>query len=255
MTPIVKICNGINCQITITDLTQDSDEYISETAEELELQAAYSRNSFRYSDTYTINVIKYIKSESEEEIKDVLYTCHYSDLDELHYNLDTDGYYVIYHMILPSIDWYEAETKKEKSVINSDLNIYVTDGTNIYKQTENGLQIVDTELVIEVNTVGTTISRVLLKEFSICHLFDCYLSLCKQIYKNISYKCMSKDNIEDLIFKRDFVWMTINVLKYYVELDQMYEAQRLLTEINYCGGICNEHSMLQSKKSGCGCSR
>jgi hypothetical protein len=35
---------------------------------------------------------------------------------------------------------------------------------------------------------------------------------------------MNKDNIEDLIFRRDFIWMTINVIKYYVEVDQLWEA-------------------------------
>lgn len=255
MTPIVKVCNSLKCQITITDLTQDSDEYVSENTLQVDLESYYSRNKYRYSDTYTINVIQRNNSETDTQIVDTLFTCHDSYLDEEHYDIEKDGYYTIYHIILPSVEWYEKELEKKKSVLNSDTAIYVTDGEQIYKRKDNNLEVVDPELICIVNDTNTTISRVVLEEFCICHLYECYLSLCKQIYKNISYKCMNKDNIEDLIFKRDFIWMTINVLKYYVEFNQLFEAQRLLTEINYCGGICNEHSMLQSKKSGCGCSR
>ena len=47
--------------------------------------------------------------------------------------------------------------------------------------------------------------------------------------------------------------MTINVIKYYVELGQLMEAQRLLEELIKCGGICND-TQSPGKKS-CGCSR
>lgn len=253
MTPIVKTCNTNNCEIVITDLTQDSDEYIVEDTPQEDLEAYYSINKFKYSETYTVNIFQKNASEESMEIIDTIITCHENDLDEVHYNLTPDGYYTIYHLIIPSLDWYLEESKKEESVIKSDMTIYVTDGTKFYKQTDGVLTEVDSYLIAQVNTEETTLSRFILEEFSICHLFDCYLSLCKQIFNNISYRCLSKDNIEDLIFKRDFIWMTINVLKYYVETNQFFEAQRLLNEINYCGGICNEPTM--QKKSGCGCSR
>lgn len=253
MTPIVKTCNTNNCEIVITDLTQDSDEYISEDTPQEDLEAYYSINKFKYTETYTVNIFQKNTSEESMEIIDTIITCHGNDLDEVHYNLTPDGYYVIYHLIIPSLDWYLEESSKEESIIKSDMGIYVTDGSKIYKQTDGVLTEVNSYLIAQVNTEDTTLSRITLEEFSICHLFDCYLSLCKQIFNNISYRCLSKDNIEDLIFKRDFIWMTINVLKYYVETNQFFEAQRLLTEINYCGGICNEPTM--QKKSGCGCSR
>lgn len=255
MTPLVKICNTNNCEIVITDLTQDSDEYVPEDTLLSNLEAFYSRNRFRYSDTYTINIIQ--KNDTEEDIKivETLFTCHDSYLDEEHYNLNSDGFYTIHHIILPSLEWYNNELEKKDSVLKSNLLIYVTDGSNIYKQNNNKLEIVEPAVISEINTEGTTISRTSVTQFSICHLYDCYLSLCKQIFKGISFKCMNKDNIEDLIFKRDFIWMTINVLKYYVEVDQLWEAQLLLTEINYCGGICNAPNMLQQQNSGCGCSK
>ena len=55
MTPLVKICNTGKCAIVITDLTQDSNEYVTESIPDAE--AYYERNKFKYSETYTINII------------------------------------------------------------------------------------------------------------------------------------------------------------------------------------------------------
>lgn len=256
MTPIIKICNEDNYGIVITDLTQDSDEYVPESIQEME--AYYLNNKFKYSETCTINVIQQntIKeSKLEEAVVGTTFMDHDSYLDESHYKMESDGYYVINHLILPTVDWLQTQINKKSSILSSGMDIYVSDCDTIYRYLNNQLQEVDPAVVATVNTENTTISRVSVDQFSICYLYDCYISLCKQVFAKINLRCLTKSNVSDINFKRDFLWMTINVIKYYVEFDQLYEAQRLLQEINYCGGICNEQNLSASQDSGCGCNR
>ena len=49
--------------------------------------------------------------------------------------------------------------------------------------------------------------------------------------------------------------MTINIIKYYVEMTQLLEAQRLLEEVNFCGGMCNGQDVFEQQASGCGCNK
>ena len=59
------------------------------------------------------------------------------------------------------------------------MDIYVSDCDTIYRYLNNQLQEVDPAVVATVNTENTTISRVSVDQFSICYLYDCYISLCK----------------------------------------------------------------------------
>lgn len=244
MNPIVEVQNIDKCSLIITDVTQDSNEYIPE--DEVDVENYYARNRFKYSETYTINVIvQYtLDTVNSGKIIDVFFNDHCSQLDELHYTIKEDGYYEIYHIILPSKAWYDL------GKIPSNLDIYFTDGEQLYK-VENGIvKTTDLVEIINAKCEGNTISQVSLAQFSICKLFDCYINICKQIFENALTKC-PKNN--DLTYKRDLIWMTINVIKYYVELGQLMEAQRLLEELIKCGGICND-TQSPGKKS-CGCSR
>lgn len=251
MTPVFKICNNPKCDIVITDYTQDADEYIAEAVPEITARVSHKKNKFKYSETYTINIIEK-HTVSESTIVSTSISDHCSYLDEEHYHIEDDGYYTIHHIILPSVKCIKEDVQ-EGSDIEKELTIYCTDGYTIYNWATDTE--VDPKVIAEVNTEGTTISRADSDEFSICHLWDCFIKLCKSIYSNISFKCMSRDGLDDVLFRRDFLWMTINVIKYYVELGQLLEAQRLLEEINYCGGLCNDTDMSKQSSSGCGCSK
>lgn len=48
--------------------------------------------------------------------------------------------------------------------------------------------------------------------------------------------------------------MTINIIKYLLDFDKYFEAQRILDLINGCGGFCNAIDKLKGK-SDCGCSK
>lgn len=256
MKPIVKICSTDNNSIIITDLTQDSDEYVDEDI--VDAEAYYEKNKFKYSETCTINFISKttVSPTEEEEIYEPVFTDHNSYLDEIHYKLNQDGFYTVYHIILPTTEWLNKELEKAHSILKSDIEIYVCDCSNIYKYSKGNLhKIEDVDILTSVNTENTTISRTVVNQFSIYDLYKCYITLCKQIFQNTTFKCFDKINLEDITFKRDFIWMTINIIKYYTEMNNFLEAQRLLQKINYCGGICNEKSLSKQNNSGCGCNK
>lgn len=243
MNPIVEVQNVDKCSLIITDITQDSDEYIPE--DELDVKNYYAKNKFKYSETYTVNVIvKYTLDKiNSGSIIDVIFNDHCSYLDELHYTIKEDGYYEIYHIILPTKEWYEAG-------IIPDLDIYYTDGNQFYNVVNGVSKEVSVADVVNANCDGNTISQTSLAQFSICQLFDCYINTCQQVFDNELTSC---DKNADLIHKRDLIWMAINAIKYHVELGQLMEAQRILEELTNCGGICNDTS--STSKQGCGCSR
>lgn len=245
MIPLVKICNSGKSEIVITDLTQDSNEYVTETVEDA--TEYYQENKFKYSETYTVNIIQK-NNIDKEEIVDCLITDHSSHLDEVYYKIPEDGFYTIHHLILPTKEWLEANLDK---II--DRNIYICDGESIFQYKEGELFETTPEELLTIDFSASTISKLSLDQFSIYYLYDCYINICKQIFNSANLRCLEKSNIDP--FKRDFLWMTINVIKYYVELNQLLEAQRLLEEINFCGGMCNGENVFEQQTSGCGCGK
>ena len=43
---------------------------------------------------------------------------------------------------------------------------------------------------------------------------------------------------KDLIYRRDFIWATINVLNYLIDACQFEEAEKILEEVQRCNGMC-----------------
>lgn len=254
MIPLIKLHNGDKYELVITDVTQDSDEYIPESVTSVEQY--YKECRFKYSETNTVNIIE-LQKETSSEVSDPIITDHESYLDEAHYILPKDGYYVIHHMIIPTIEWYETEKKKQEkgweSIFDTDLKIYVSDCENIYFYDTSKKELINKtkEEIIQVNPEGTTISKIIIERFYIQYLYDCFIALCKRIFNRVNLRCIDKSNLGDLRFKRDFIWMSLNVIKYNVELGQFLEAERILEELNYCGGICNEAQL--ETTSDCGC--
>lgn len=239
MIPLVKVCKGANCSLIITDITQDSDQYVAESV--MDSKAWNEKNKFKYSETYTLNII-YRHTTDKDEIVSSVITDHCSYLDEEHIQLKEDGYYTIDHIILPSIEVYDESI---------NLDWYVCDGTSVYTRCNSEWKEVAFDKLadlVETNELeSTTISGISLTQFSICHLYECYISKCRTIFESLS-PCASSETY----YARDLIWMAINIIKYYVEIGQLLEAQHLLETLNYCGELCSEN---MSQTTNCGCSK
>ena len=207
----------------------------------MDSNAKNEKNKFKYSETYTLNII-YRHTTDKDEIVYSIIADHCSYLDEEHIQLKEDGYYTIDHIILPSIEVYDESI---------NLDWYVCDGTSVYTRCNSEWKEVAFDKLadlVETNELeGTTISGITLTQFSICHLYECYISECRTIFKSLS-PCASNETY----YARDLVWMAINIIKYYVEIGQLLEAQHLLETLNYCGELCSEN---MSQTTNCGCSK
>lgn len=180
---------------------------------------------------------------SEEDIRDIIGTLYY-----------VEGETVYKQIVTPVKEAYPIPVTKQREITNDGQTQWET-----YTEIENHTRIVeqvtsekvDTLELITRNCVGTSISHETTCFFSICKLWDCYINLCKEIFNNTNYTC--KISQVDT-YARDFVWMTLNIIKYHIEKGNLIEAQRLLEGVNGCGGFCqNTNNSLKS--TGCGCGR
>ena len=242
----INIHTNNKCKIIIEDLS----EYRPESSQGLVAK------QFKYSETASIVIIEHIKAFENNIIDNPVIKVH--DRDNITLPIKFDGYFKVQYIVIPNQQWFEQELSRESgSALNDYKIIYFTDGIYIYKyfpETKEPPRIVFAEELVERNpTEEDSISKIESEHVSICHIQKCYVDLCKQIFdKSNLAPCFSKENIDDLIYKRDLVWMTINVVTYLVSLCQLNEAERYIELINGCNGVCKQNKKSNNDMS-CGC--
>jgi hypothetical protein len=131
--------------------------------------------------------------------------------------------------------------------------VYATDGINFFKLIENSFEKCSVLELTDINTdLKTTISKASQETFSLCLLNNKYLELCKQQFdKLISSRCKTKT---DLSSDLDLIWVSLNAIKYNVELGMLTQAQSLLEDVYSCTGISQLiNNLTKSNNYGCGC--
>ena len=239
----IKITTSDSCKVIVQDLSA----YLPED------QTGIVKGKFKYSDTISIDVLQHNKSK-ETVYTDPVYTLH-NTADPVNIPVKFDGWFTVIHLVLPTKDWFDRESsKQEGSAIGLYNIVYYSDGASIYKYVNGQSSETTIDEIIEVNPVDTTISRTGGDYVSICFLRKCYINLCQQIFNSRGFSpCWNKNDIDsDLIFRRDLVWMAINVIKYLTECEQLAEVERIIETIKGCNGLCIS-SDVTSKTNGCGC--
>lgn len=219
-----------NCTLQISDSTQEYDEYLPQGS-----NLYMTPGRFKYEETYTVNVIKYVSTEKTEILTTII-TPHKNNngdimyLDETCYNLTKDGHYVIEHLILPNLDC-ALKTKN----VHSNGGVYATDGNNFFVLVDNDeFKPISIEDLLEVDTKNTSISKSTQETFSLCILNNKYLELCKQEFINLTHNpCYKTPHNSDI----DLVWIAMNAIKYSIEFGMLTQAQSMLEEIFRCTGI------------------
>ena len=238
----------LNINITTSDkckiVVQDVSTYLAEDF------SGIVKGKFKYSDTISIDVLQH-----NQTLK-TIYTKH-DTLKSIDIPIEFDGWFSLVHLVIPNIEWFNKELEKtEGSALGLYDIVYFSDGTGIYKYINGETSQVTIDDILEINTVNTTISRISRDFVSICFLRKCYINLCQQIFndRGIS-KCWNKNKVNsELIYKRDLVWMAINVVKYLTQCEQLAEADRVIKTIQGCNGLCVSTNLTNST-NGCGCSK
>lgn len=238
----VDIHTQINGEITIEDFSKEYMQYIDE-----DVEVVTTFDLFKYSESATLNsVIKL--GLCDAVLIDVLINNHSEDLDSCTFKVTDDGYYIIDHIVLPNMKWYENASEEYKNYYET---IYVTDGEKLYKEVEEELVECTVKEVLERNTEGTTIKKCKIDVIFTGNMQQCYINYCKKIFNNLLNQCYKKENDYD-IYARDFIWMTLNIIDYLVGFKQFMEAQRIIEMFQSCGGFCKKGT--EHRQVSCGCS-
>lgn len=258
MNTSIDICKNHLCEITVTGKELDNNSY----SQELSIGVG----SFRYIDTVTINVLYKVNSDNEETLKSMQISQHLQETEngEIHnvpdktqFKLDEDGLYRLVHIILPTREWFDL-VSEEFGVNNIPYEyIYVYDNLKVYKYTEDGLiqvpfsDVFDRESE-EILSEESTISLLCNETFTICNTKRCYTKIATKLLNKYCPLDCNLDAFKDLIYKRDLLWMVINVVTYLLELGSFLEAQRIIEQFTRCNNFCKEE--LKGKGGvSCGC--
>lgn len=209
-----------DCSIRITDNTH----------------CIYEKNSiYNYDDTVTIDIVVYNKY-NDPQLFAIIFTDHKRGyLNEVKLPIGFDGFYTIYHLIIPTYQWYLCTKNKKYNNLNKFDNIYITDHNKIYKIVDD--QPVEYDIlnfIYNINLKKSNIYKFTKNIFLICNLKKCYISLCNKWIDLLD----SKNPNKQIEYQRDFIWSTIEVLQILISKCQYEKAEQLLEEIMSCGGIC-----------------
>lgn len=235
----IDIHTEITGEVLIEDFSKEYGQYIDE-------EVITSYDYYRYDQSMTLNAIMKMNVGSITLI-DVLLNDHSEDVDSCTFKATQDGYYVVEHIILPNFDWYNNASDEYKSYYK---NIYITDGEKLYKEVNGELEECTVKELIERNVEGTTIKKCKIEIFFTGFLQQCYVNYCKKLFDGMLNTCNRK-LLEEDIFSRDFIWMTLNTIDYLIGFKQHMEAQRIIENFQKCGNFCKFTSLKQNYSCGC----
>lgn len=247
----IKVCTSNTCEVIVKDTTPVGENgYLPESF------TGVAKDRFRRSDTISIDLL-ILNKTTGPEMQIPIFADGSRELEKVNMPVKFDGWFSVCHIIIPSKKWLDNELAKETGSA-ADLYdvVYFSDGSYLFKYVDGITYPATLQEIIDSNPEGTTISITFKNYVSICFLKKCYLSLCQQIFDSRGFsKCWNKNSIDgDLMFRRDLVWMALNVIKYRVEFNQLAEAQRIIEQIGGCNGLCKSE-FRQTSTHGCGCSK
>lgn len=166
-----------------------------------------------------------------------------------------DSWYTVYYIVLPTKNW----VYQNQVIADLFSLVFYIENNKIYRYSKQGVdeELLDySELIhyADLTDVKHNISIASQDFMSICFLQKCYVNLCQQIFKDKNFVRCSNKADHSLSYTRDLVWMALNVIKYMVEMNQLFEAQRILEIIYSCNGVCKNGNS-KFYESNCGCSK
>lgn len=237
---------GESCNFKLLDTTCGDLGYLPESSQE------FVKDRFKFKDTVGIVQMVLNKTTETKVVQEPIFIKHYISPDWITLNNNFDGWFTINYIVIPTKEWFDNNQDK----LSNYTYVYYSDGEVIYKYFGGESTQTTFEEILEINTTDTTISKTEEQCVSICYLKKCFINICKQIFDLRGFsKCLTKGNVDStLIYNRDLIWMTINIVSYFTEFEQLSEAQRIIELLEEgCNGICKSYNR-ESTSNGCGCS-
>lgn len=210
--------------------------------------------SIEYTKTNIDNSISYIYLIYNSETPSINEVGCFNDdsVLPLEVSLSKDGYYTISSITL--INQEQAEQKVAVQYNDKELYLYSINGSIKYNtEDDETIRDITNDMLLNILLNNEIESIQNINYISVCLLKQCYISICQKILNTQLCSRCKIDNLEmnDLRYKRDIIWMSLNVIQYLVEFCQLYEAHRIIEQLTNCNGIC-KNEFRTSK--GCGCS-
>lgn len=237
---------------------------------------------YTWEDTVTVNVLTEHMKDDTDQFVEVKVQPHYvtkpSDTrvpDISKFDIKKDGVYHIYHIVTVTKSWLDKYDAAEEAPLLSNLHnngLYYFDqqkgqfffrdfqNEDIPVSKENFAKTFFEELGQEVAPEQSQFSASYDVDtaMSIYQLRLCYVNLCQQIFDRMGCSKCHTTSLDDLIFKRDMIYMAISVINYCIDLKHYHEAARHLEWIHVCGGLCHDNHPNNCgghETKGCGCAR
>lgn len=223
-----------------------------------------SANYLRTKDIIFVDIV--ILNMIDEPKRTVFYYDCKSDDDYNNYKLDyitkIDGRHIIDHLILPKYEWLHSLSPQSLNMSNGEI-FYVADVNN-NEITYYEIKILDnsyserkiTEDELYLNITNSNIIGIEEELFLLGNLEKCYEDKLKYIYyNNLYHKCNIKNdnNISQVFRDRNIVFIALELIKGLIKRCEYYEAQRIIEEISFCGGFCNNDYLLYNSLNRCNC--
>lgn len=246
-----SICKKGTCGIQVSGLEKDSDQYLD--------QEQISFRNYTFEQTATLNVVMAISSDETETLESYSLVPH-TDLDIDEITLEKDGLKRVEHIIIPTKQWFDYVYELDEPSFDSYVNgvYFVGDEDKFFKYKQGEVIEVPIKEIVEINQEDTTLVKTELHTFELCHLEECFFKLCMYLLDNMpcTDPCFNEKmkGFAGEILNRDIIWMVLNAIKYCIEQQQFFRAQKILERVETCWGICRDLDNINSTQyKGCGC--
>lgn len=223
------------------------------------IETTITPDKLKFSDT--VSIVTIIHSDTrEDELKYYHVDKHISKSFKI--PMTFDGVFTVNFTVIPTMEWYnrvlERGVSKEALIQAFGGNLRVYNGEYVVEiQPNNEEHVPISEFIDSPYQDNLSISKYSKQLLSVCKLRKCYINLCQQIFDNKNFSpCWNKNRVNsEIIYKRDLLWMIINVITYLWKLgNNEEEIEKLLKQVNACNGICQPYPDINKKENGCGCS-
>lgn len=246
-----NICKKGTCGIQVSGLERDSNFYLS--SEQVSIR------NYTFEQTATLNAVIAISSDEQEILESYSLVPHTDiDIDEI--TLEKDGLKRIEHIIIPTYEWLDYVRQREEASLDQYTNgvYYLGRDDSFYKYKQGVITEVSIDEILEVNQQNTTLIKTSLHTMELCHLEECFFKLCMYLLENMpcTDPCFDSKakSFSTEIMNRDIIWMALNAIKYCIEQQQFFRAQKILERVETCWGICRDLDNINSTQyKGCGC--
>lgn len=216
---------------------------------------ALTLNVYKLSHGYFLNILLYNKYATTPVISNpsdtfykvsVVDTTYANNFTTSAYSLILDGSYTLSRYFIPSLEFFTAHSTNS---IYNGVTMYYTDGTTIFKIIDSvATPITVTSFInadLSVSDCIVTSSTFI----STCFTNTCYFKILSSIVDMNIGVCEQSLELQTLLQSRDILYMTLEVIKYLTDINNLSQIQKLIEALDICGGICA--STLQTTDCGC----